>query len=64
MANDCEELFVSRLDEYIDRYAEEVGYVRVEGILQERAQDMREMAAENGDVETITAEDIAEYDGE
>ena len=50
-----EDLFRQRLDQYINRYAEEIGYARVEEMLQARAQDMREMVPKD---ERITANDL------
>jgi hypothetical protein len=67
MADSVEDLFCKRLDGYIDQWAEEIGYARVEAILQDRAQDMRELVEADASVETITADDLdgwsAEDDG-
>lgn len=61
MVADCEDLFEKRIDQYIDRYAEEIGYVRVEELLQERAQDMRELAPADSAVDIIDGDDIDGY---
>lgn len=52
-----EDLFRKRLDQYLDRYQDDIGPAKLEQILQERAQDMRELAAESGE-EAITANDL------
>lgn len=61
MADSVEDLFCQRLDGYINQWGEEIGYAKLEAILQQRAQDMREMALEHDDVATIEPEDIDGY---
>lgn len=61
MPDSVDDLFRQRLDGYIDQWADEIGYARVEVILQERAQDMRERADADDSVEVIGLDDIDGY---
>lgn len=53
-----ERQLVRRIDTQLDRYAESVGYARVELLLQQRAQDMRELADADDDPYPIRADDL------
>lgn len=50
-----------KIDRAIDRHAEDAGYGAMELLLQRRAQDMREKAAEHRSTPTIAFEDIKGY---
>lgn len=61
---DSQEIFVRQLDELIDSHAKDAGYLFTEVALQDRAQDMREMADERGELNTISSGDMAEWRAE
>jgi len=52
------------IDTLLDEYADRFGYAETELVLQERAQDFRELAYEHGEREAITAEDFEGWTGE
>jgi hypothetical protein len=56
--------FRRRVDNAIDRYAQQVGYYQAELLLQERAQDMHELAIETECIKPICFTDLAGYAGE
>ena len=58
MADSVEDLFKQRLDGYLNQWAAEIGYARVEAILQDRAQDMRECADADDSPYPIRADDL------
>lgn len=62
MDRDKADLFARRLDEYIDRYAEDIGYARTELLLQRRAQDMRECHGDSDQARAIGFEELEGYD--
>ena len=55
---DDQERFVRAIDRAIDRHADGAGYIFVELMLQQRAQDMRECAYSEGEAKAITADDL------
>jgi hypothetical protein len=61
---DSQERFVRDLDRLLDKHAEDIGYLFTEVALQNRAQDMHELADERGELTTITAGDMAGWRAE
>ncbi|QIO23070.1 hypothetical protein [Haloarcula sp. JP-L23] len=47
-----------KLDRLVDRYAEDVGLVEFELLLQQHAQDLHERAADEGELRTVDVDDI------